>query len=126
MKRKILIIIGSLILVFTLLFYTPVGSLAFSYFAKQVAGLAQDRYTNEVTITDTHASGNSKYTIWVQSNAQTEPDKVYTCYLYFDDVVQVQTQTVSWTVAEIPGATKKLTFTGLNTSGVTIIEPEIR
>jgi len=126
MKRKIIITLASLVFVFVALFYTPVGAMAFSYFSKQIAGLAQDRYTNEVTVTDTHASGNSKYVVFVQSNAQTVPLKVYTVYLYFDDVVQPQTQTVSWTVAEIPGTTKKVTFTGLDTSAVQIIEPEIR
>ncbi len=124
--KKFLTVFFSIVLVFALIFYTPIGTMAFSYFAKQIAGLAQDNFTNEVTVVDTHASGNSKYTISIQSNAQTIPAHVYTVYLYFDDIVQPVTQTVSWTLAEIPGTIKKVTFTGLNMSGVTIIEPEIR
>lgn len=126
MKKKILVLVGSILMVFALIFYTPIGTMAFSYFAKQIAGLAQDNFTNEVTVVDTHASGNNKYTISIQSNAQTIPAHVYTVYLYFDDVVQPTTQTVSWTLAEIPGVVKKAIFTGLDMSGVSIIEPEIR
>ena len=124
--KKFLTVFFSIVLVFALIFYTPIGTMAFSYFAKQIAGLAQDNFTNEVTVVDTHASGNSKYTISIQSNAQTIPAHVYTVYLYFDDIVQPITQTVSWTVAEIPGTIKKVTFTGLNMSGVSVVEPEIR
>ena len=124
--KRFLTVFFSIVLVFALIFYTPIGTMVFSYFAKQIAGLAQDNFTNEVTVVDTHASGNSKYTISIQSNAQTIPAHVYTVYLYFDDIVQPVTQTVSWTLAEIPGTVKKVVFTGLNMSGVTIIEPEIR
>ncbi len=124
--KKFLTVFFSIVLVFALIFYTPIGTMAFSYFAKQIAGLAQDNFTNEVTVVDTHASGNSKYTISIQSNAQTIPAHVYTVYLYFDDMVQPVTQTVSWTLAEIPGTIKKVTFTGLNMSGVSVVEPEIR
>ncbi len=124
--KRLLFVLGGLVLVFALLFLTPLGTTAFGFFAKSIAGLAQDRFTGEVTITDTHASGNDKYTIWVQSNAATVALKVYTIHLYFDDVLQAQTQTVTWTALEIPGTVKKITFTGLNTSSVLIIEPEIR
>lgn len=124
--KKVLIIFGIIAILFTLLFYTPVGTYAFSYFAKQVAGLAQDRYTGEVTIIDTHASGTIKYSVWMQSTANTQPGHVYTLYLYFDDVVQAQTATVNWVAGEIPGTIKKVTISGLNMSAVTQIDPEVR
>ena len=124
--KRIAIVLGALVISWVVFFHTPVGVFAFSFFAKQVAGLAQVRYTQEVTITDTHESGNTKFTVWVVSNANTVSNHQYTISLYCDDILQVQTGAVSWSAAEIPNTIKKVSLTGLNLAPYSTCEPEVR
>ena len=111
------------------LFLSPLGTIAFSVFQEKIAAVGQVEYTDEVTITATREQGRTKFIIWVTSNPATVADNIYKCYIYFDDSKSPATGAldVSWTAAEILAVTeKKITFTGLDLSTVTVVYPSIK
>ncbi len=113
-------------LVVSLLFFgTPIGSYAISLFQKTLAGMGQMLYTNEVTVTDIKVASLSKVTVTIESNNSTVADRVYSAYLYLDDVKWATPQTVSFSAGEIPGTKKKVTFTGLSLATVSAIDVDI-
>jgi len=124
-KYKIVKVILGILIVSILFFGTPVGAYAISLFNKTLAGMGQMTYTNEVTITDIKVKSLSKVTVTIESSNATVADRVYTVALYLDDVKQVTTQSVSWTVIEIPGTKKKVDFTSLDLALVVSIDAEV-
>ncbi len=122
--KKFTIIMISIALLLALVFtLTPLGTIAMAYFSKIVAGLGQTQYTDEVTVSNIKAKG-TKVDVDLTSVATTQADVVYTVILYLNDV-STATLTISWTAGEIPGVTKKVSFTGLSLGSVTEVYIEV-
>lgn len=115
----------ALMVVLVLFFGTPLGSYAIQIFQKTLAGMGQMTYTDEVTIADIKVKSLSKVLVTLESKDATVVDRVYSVYLYLDDVKQAVPQSVSWTIGEIPGAKKKVTFVGLDLAAVTSVDAEV-
>ena len=86
--------------------------------------MAQMTYTNELTITDLKVKSLSKVVVTLESISTTVAGRIYSVFLYLDDVKQPVPQEVSWTLAEIPGTKKKVTFDGLDLAPVITIDAE--
>ena len=122
--KKFIVIMISLALLLALVFtLTPLGTIAMAYFSKIVAGLGQTQYTDEVTVSDIKVKG-TKVEVSLTSVAQTQVGTEYAVKLYLNDVLAA-TLPVSWSVAQIPGTTKKITFAGLTLTTVTDIYVEV-
>jgi len=108
-----------------------VGAMAWTgYYTKVLHGQGEIRSTTEVEIVrmiPIHPAG--KYNLWLKSTSDTVADKVYTVQLNThsgdNPPVEIASLTVSWTEGEIPGTTKKLTFTRLTFGADAIFYVEI-
>ena len=94
-------------------------------FQKTLAGIGQMTYTNEVTISDVKVKSLSRVDVTLESNAQTVADRIYSAYLYLDDVKVLTPQTTNWTAGQIPGVKNKISFTGLSLGATTLVEVEV-
>ena len=61
MRKKLLVIIVSILLGLVLFFGTPLGAYAISFFQKTLAGIGQMTYTDEVIITNIKVNSLSLY-----------------------------------------------------------------
>ena len=86
---------------------------AVTQFYKQISGVGNVDFNNEVTISDIQVTGPSRVTVRLTSNVETEADHVYSVTLYLDFVPSASS-TVSWTAPQVPGMTKMVQFTGLS------------
>ena len=98
---------------------------AISLFSKQVAGLGKMTFTDEVTIVNVKVKSLTKVNVDLESKGTTQVDYVYSVYLYLDDVKWPNAETVSWTLGEIPGTKKKISFTGLDLTIVLDVDVEV-
>lgn len=98
---------------------------AITSFYKQLVGIGNVVYSNEVAVKDIKVAGPTKVKVIVESTANTEADYAYTVTLYLDFVDVVPGQQVSFTAGEIPGTKKTKTFTGLSLGTVTDIGAEV-
>jgi len=92
---------------------------------KQVTGIGNVDYSDEVTVTNIRVTGPSKVQVTMVSNVTTVPDYVYTVTLYLDSVAVVPTTTVTWPLVQIPGVPKNVSFTGLTLGPVASIGVEV-
>jgi hypothetical protein len=116
-----------ILLLVILVFFTPVGSYAFTYFQAKIAATGEVIYTDEVTITSWRDAGDKKAMVWVQANANTEVDHLYKIHLFYDESKTYAAEaTVTWTTAEKAALVeKKVTFTGLDMSATNAIYPQV-
>lgn len=125
MKRKRITIPLSVLLLLILFLASPARGYVIDFFTKNVAGLGQMTYTDEVTVVDIKVKSLSKVVIELESNDATVVDRVYQVYLYLDDVKVEPAQEVSWAGGEIPGVKKKVEFTGLDLLLVDVVDAEV-
>jgi len=111
-----------LILSLSLAMYT--AGYAITSFYKQLVGVGNVSFSQEVNISDIKIAGSDKVKVNLTSTALTEADYVYTVSLYLD-FVNIDSTTVSYTAGQIPAFTKKVDFTGVALGGATDIGVEV-
>ena len=97
--------------------------LAINMYQEKVAGLGKWEFTDEVEIDEIEPEpADDQVIVKLLPTANTVADYVYTVTLELDDVA-ADTDTVTWSAAEIAAATKKtVIFGGLALAPVTVIE----
>ena len=120
--RKLLI---ALVFVLAIGFASWGVGYAISQLYKEVAGIGNAVFLDQVTVTDVIVSGQHVIRARLTSNAGTEADYAYTVALYLDSVEQA-TDTVTWSAPQIPGTTKMVIFSSLDLSLVTTYGVEVR
>ena len=123
--KKALYAISIIAVILVLFFGTGIGSWAISIFEKKLASMGQMSFADEVDVVDIRTNSLSKVTVVVQSKTTTVAGRVYSVYLYLDNIKVETPIAVSWTAGEIPSTKKNVSFTGLTLASVTLIEAEV-
>lgn len=117
-------VVVTLLLLSAALASYSVGYAITSYY-KQIVGIGNTIFTNEVIVKDIKIAGQDKVKVVVESTVLTEANFVYRVTLYLDFVDVVPSQDISFAAGEIPGTKKTKTFAGLALGPVTDIGAEV-
>ena len=98
---------------------------AITSFYKQLVGVGNVTFNQEVDIFNIQVTGPSSVKVITQSTANTEADYVYTVTLYLDFEAVAPTQTVSFTAPQIPDVKKTITFSSLSLGAVSDVGAEV-
>jgi len=120
--RKLLV---ALVFVVAIGFASWGAGYAISQLYKEVAGIGNAVFLDQVTVTDVIVSGQHVIRARLTSNASTEADYSYTVVLYLDSIEQAF-DIVSWSAPQIPGVTKMVVFSSLDLGSVTTYGVEVR
>jgi len=123
-RKSFKVIVGLMVLLL-ILFATPVGAIAISFFQKTLAGMGQMEYTNEVDIIDIKIKSLTSIIVSVESNDNTVADREYSVFLYLDDERWDFPELISWDIDHIPGSKEKVTFDGLDLTDVVKVDAEV-
>lgn len=119
--NKVLIIC---IVFITILFFSYATVFALSSMYKQLAGLGNVEFVDQVQVTEIAIVSPTKIKTVIKSIISTEAGYVYKVNIYLDGV-NTANQTVSWGSGQIPNIEKTLNFSGLSLGSVTIIGIEV-
>lgn len=100
------------------------AAFAISSFYKQLTGIGNVEFNQEVTVSNIQVTGSDKIKVSLTSSATTIPATTYTVTLYLDYASE-SSYTISWSAAEIPGTIKRHDFTGLSLASVSNINVEV-
>ena len=120
MKSKILSIVFAVLLI--LIFYS--SAMAITALYKQIAGIGNTDFVDEVIVTELRVASPTKVQVIVKSKSSTVANVVYTVNLYLDGA-KSGTSTISWTSGQIPDTEKTINFSGLSLGAVTSIGVEV-
>lgn len=91
---------------------------------KQIAGIGNTEFIDEVTVTELRVASPTKVQVIVKSKSSTVASTVYTVDLYLNGA-KSGTSTVSWTASQIPDTEKTISFSGLSLGIVTSIGVDV-
>lgn len=122
MRKKI---IFAILVAVALIFISFSAGYAINGLYKQVTGLGNASYSDEVTVTNLQRLTPTKVRTVLTSTINTVADQIYTVTLFADGLSVGTPQTISWSAVQIPGVNQNVIFTGLSLGDVTDLNVEV-